>query len=271
MAEIPGRLTNEELEQQLVALGKHVAFPPATRLAQRVHDALLAECNTSQRGRSRFSRIWLRRAAVVVALCLALMVLVLAVSPGARAAVTGWFHISGVEILRIPPGQPAPSPVGATLALGQRTTLASAQKQVSFPILLPRYQAIGLPDEIYVGGPLPGQVALVYRARAGFPPAAQTGVALLITEFRADLAVGILKKLAYMGTRIENVKVAGTDGVWLSGAPHFFGYAMPDGNVVSESLRLAGNTLLWQRGAVTYRLEGPLARDTALRIAASLQ
>jgi len=176
-----------------------------------------------------------------------------------------------VEIMRIQPGQPAPSPVGTTLQLGHRTTLASAQKQVQFPIELPRYRTIGPPDDIYIGGPLPGQVALVYRARAGVPAARTTGVALLITEFRADLAFGILKKLAFMGTTIENVSVTGANGVWLSGAPHFFGYAMPDGSVVTEPLRLAGNTLLWQRGAVTYRLEGSVGKDIALRIAASIR
>ncbi|HXT37274.1 MAG TPA: hypothetical protein VN837_17000, partial [Chloroflexota bacterium] len=85
------------------------------------------------------------------------------------------------------------------------------------------------------------------------------------------LAFGILKKLAFMGTTIENVSVTGANGVWLSGAPHFFGYAMPDGSVVTEPLRLAGNTLLWQRGAVTYRLEGSVGKDIALRIAASIR
>jgi hypothetical protein len=273
MADAPGRLTNQELEQQLVALGKYVAFPSATRLAQRVHTSLLAEIDHGQPRESRFGRIWARpgrRAIMVLAMCLALVALVLAVSPGARAAVTGWFHIRGVEITRVPPGRPAPSPVGTTLQLGHRTTLAAAQKQIRFSIGLPRYRTIGRPDDIYIGGPLPGQVALVYRARVGVPAAPTTGVALLITEFRADLAVGILKKLAFMGTRIENTSVAGAQGVWLSGTPHFFGYAMPDGSVVTEPLRLAGNTLLWQRGDVTYRIEGQVPKDIAVRIASSI-
>jgi hypothetical protein len=95
-------------------------------------------------------------------------------------------------------------------------------------------------------------------------------VALLITEFRADLSLGILKKLAFMGTTVENTSVAGAYAIWLSGAPHFFGYAMPDGSVVSEPLRLAGNTLLWQRGDVTYRIEGQVPKDIAVRIASSI-
>jgi hypothetical protein len=141
---------------------------------------------------------------------------------------------------------------------------------VRFHIALPRYQTVAVPDEVYLGGPLHGQVSLVYRARAGFPRAAGTGVGLLITEFRAGLETAILKKVASMGTTLENVHVRGARGVWLSGSPHFFGYATGGGNVVIEPLRLAANTLLWERGVVTYRLEASVTKDTALRIAESM-
>ena len=38
-----------------------------------------------------------------------------------------------------------------------------------------------------------------------------------------------------------------------------------------ETLRLAENTLLWERGGVTYRLEAQVTRDEAIRIASSFR
>jgi hypothetical protein len=66
------------------------------------------------------------------------------------------------------------------------------------------------------------------------------------------------------------VAVRGGDGVWLAGAPHRFLYRGPNGRVEEASLRLAGNTLIWTDGGLTYRLESALDRDTAISIAESL-
>ena len=43
------------------------------------------------------------------------------------------------------------------------------------------------------------------------------------------------------------------------------------GNPQAETLRLAGNTLLWEQDGVTFRLEAQVSRDDALRIAASFR
>jgi hypothetical protein len=55
--------------------------------------------------------------------------------------------------------------------------------------------------------------------------------------------------------------VDGAPGVWISGAPHVvLGPELPP--------RLAGNVLVWVRGAVTYRLEGKgLTLDAAQDVA----
>jgi hypothetical protein len=206
-----------------------------------------------------------------VAACIALIALVIALSPAARATIADVLSIPGIRITRVPLSQPAPKAVGGSLNLGRRTSLAAAQQQAPFRIALPHYRTINTPDEVYVGGSLPGQVSLVYRARTGLPRAAGTGVGLLITEFRAGLDVMVLKKLVYIGTTVEAVHLPGAYGVWLSGAPHFFGYATDGGTVIIEPLRFAGNTLLWDRGAVTYRLEGRVSKEVALRIAASMR
>ena len=58
---------------------------------------------------------------------------------------------------------------------------------------------------------------------------------------------------------------------WLEGTPHQFFYRDSAGNPSPETLRLAGNTLLWEQGAVTFRLEAQVSRDDALRIATSFR
>jgi hypothetical protein len=267
-------LTDHELEQRLQDLALHVALPTADDLARRVRAALQVEGADTWPRPSRHASWRIRRGRrvlIVLAACLAILALVVAASPVARATIARLFAIPGVSISRAPQGRLALSPVGAKLDLGARTTLAAAQRHTRFTIELPHYQSIAQPDEVYINGPLPGQISLVYRARAGLPRAAHTGVGLLITEFRAALELGVLKKVASMGSRVENVQFGGARGVWLSGAPHFFAYATGDDNVIVEPFRLADNGLLWERGGITYRLEGSMSEAVALRIAESMR
>jgi hypothetical protein len=59
-------------------------------------------------------------------------------------------------------------------------------------------------------------------------------------------------------------------GYWLTGAPHVISYVDADGVVVDETVRLAGNVLLWEQDGVTFRIESLLSRAEALEIASSL-
>ncbi|MDQ6857605.1 MAG: hypothetical protein M3Z65_01265, partial [Chloroflexota bacterium] len=59
---------------------------------------------------------------------------------------------------------------------------------------------------------------------------------------------------------------------WIQGTPHFFFYSSGGANQVQqETLRLAGNTLIWTQGPLLMRLEAQVDKATALRIAASLR
>jgi hypothetical protein len=69
---------------------------------------------------------------------------------------------------------------------------------------------------------------------------------------------------------VEEVSVGGRPGFWITGSPHQFGYLDRTGAFLVETLRLAGNTLLWDSGGVVYRVEGAPTRGAALRVAASL-
>jgi hypothetical protein len=115
-----------------------------------------------------------------------------------------------------------------------------------------------------------GQVALVYLSREGIPPASTTGAALLLTEFQASFPSGgpILKGLP-PGSRLEEVTVNGGRGYWIDGDPHVFFFQDAQGQIQSETTRLARNVLLWEAGPVTLRLESALDRDTAVAIATS--
>jgi hypothetical protein len=170
-----------------------------------------------------------------------------------------------------PTGTPIPMALG--LDLGVSTSLTAARHTAPFPILLPRLALLGSPDEVYVRPGPPVQIALVYRARPGLPRAAGTGIGVLLTEFAGSLdpeRAFYFKGLG-PGTTLTGVRVGGHPGYWLSGHPHAFFYADAAGNIQYETIRLAGNTLLWQQGSLTLRLESALDEQAALRIAAAVR
>ncbi len=143
---------------------------------------------------------------------------------------------------------------------------------MAFPVLLPVDPAFGEPDEVYVGEPPPGgQIALVWRARPGLPPAAESGVGALMTQFRGDTEAGLMSKSLGPGTRLEEVVVNGQPGFWIEGSPHLFLYRDASGRIREETIRLAGNSLVWQQGGLIVRLETALSKDETLRIAASVR
>jgi hypothetical protein len=92
-----------------------------------------------------------------------------------------------------------------------------------------------------------------------------------VTEFRGDLHPDLIGKLAGEHTWIESTRVDGHPAVWIEGAPHFFLYRDPNGNVIEGELRLAQNVLLLERGRLLVRLEGAFGRDRAIALARSLR
>ncbi len=268
----PPAEAGEALDRALRDLGADLAYPPTPDLARRVRGRLAA-------GPAGPRRFWAvprpapRRFALAALLLLLLGAALAALAPGVRTAVADRLGVRGIAITYATPAPAAtPAPVGTAYSLGQPLSLAEARARVSFPILLPSLPDLGAPDEVYVGEPpAGGQVALVYRARPGLPPAAETGPGLLLTQFRGGVEPAFVKKFIEPGTRLEGVSVAGAQGYWIEGRPHLFTYRDAGGRVGEERIRLAGNTLLWERGGVTFRLESALSRDEALRIAASLR
>jgi hypothetical protein len=200
---------------------------------------------------------------------------VLVASPGTREAVARRLGLRGVGVQI---GGPPPPTVTTTpgsrldLGLGERVTLAEARRRVGFPVLVPAAAGLDRPDAVFVNQAVPagGRVDLVYRARTGLPASSFTDAGLLITEFRGQLEPDFLKKVAGAGM-VQVVTVGGEPGYWFSGEPHFFSYQDSAGQFREERTRLAGNTLIWERGDLTLRLEGQLSKEEALRIAESMR
>lgn len=238
-------MSEHELELQLRALAPAIDFPPSPDLRPRVRDALT---------RRRLPR---RR---VVGVALAVLVVatagVLAV-PSARSSILDWLGIGGVqfEFVDTLPARP----VTSELDLGVKMSLADARERASFRIVVP-------PDELgrstlYLRSPpRGGLVSFLY----GTPGHAR----LIVSELRADYMPFLQKTIAQTGVTTQ-VKINGEPGFWLEGA-HFVEYADAAGRFGASPARLAGRVLLWSKGPVTYRLEGPLTQEQAVEIAESI-
>jgi hypothetical protein len=217
-----------ELERALQALASQIDWPATPSLPVRFE----------QRRRRVARRLVVIAAAVLLGIGVALAV------PDARSAVLRFLHLGGVTIERVstlPAAQERP----LAAYLGSPVSPAKAQDALGEPVRLP---PSGARLQLYLGS---GVVSVLLA----------TPSPVLLSEFRSAGGAALLKKVVGSSTGIEQLPVAGGPGIWITGEEHVLiaPLAPP---------RLAGNTLIWQRGEITYRLEGPrLTRALALRLA----
>jgi hypothetical protein len=243
-----------ELELALVDIGRRIDFPPTPELAPRVRGRL------SEGRAPRVAFTGRRTLALAFALLAVAIGAVMAV-PQTRAAILEFFHLRGVSIERV--GELPTVPIQRhfnKLFVGERVSLDEARKRADFEVVVP--EALGDPDGIYFQETPPGGMVSFVYGTLEHPHA-------LFTEFRARVKDVIFKKAA-ASTQIEDVHIDGQPGYWLSGEPHDFAYFDQNGEFRQELVRLAGNTLLWERGLVTLRLEADISKAEALRIARSV-
>jgi hypothetical protein len=193
--------------------------------------------------------------AAAFAVLLVAFAVLLAVSPPVRAGVAHLLRFAGIEFGSAP-APPTGLPTSVTLPGQRAADLAQARRAAPFPVAVP--EPLGPPDQVLlIDGDPPRVVSLLYR-----------GGTVRLDEFDGQLDPALYKKLV-VGGELQAVQVGQENGVWVQ-APHEVTYVDREGRYRTESARLAGSTLIWQRGDVTLRLEGDLSLAQALEIARSV-
>jgi hypothetical protein len=173
-------------------------------------------------------------------------------------------------------GTPTPTPTlppvtGMRLNLGRQVELGEVEPMIGVPVRLPTDERLGLPDSVWVDPAKGDQVAYVWKASDDLPETVERGVGLVLMRFDGVDDREYYEKMVNTGTSIEPVEVAGRDGYWISGAPHFFFYTRSDGTFVEDTRRWVGDALIWSDGEATYRIESSLGRDATIEIAESIE
>ncbi|NUT31976.1 MAG: RNA polymerase sigma factor [Hamadaea sp.] len=213
--------------------------------------------------KSRASRALAKlRTQLVVVILVVTAVLVAVTVPPVRSAVADVvatiLRLGGIEIRQ---GQPAPSIPAKPSPLPAQTPapLASAQAAAKFRIGVP--QRLGVPESVIVADPgpdgAPRIVTLLYQ-----------GGRIRLDQFDGGLEPMFTKTTAG-STGADWLTAGGRSMLWLRD-PHPIEYVDRWGDTREEATRLAGPTLIWEVGEVTYRLEGVTSAEEAMQIALSV-
>jgi hypothetical protein len=200
---------------------------------------------------------------IVVAAAVA-VALVVAVLPPARAAVAsavdGILRFAGIQVHQVPGGRPRTLPSPRPLPSAHVAGLDEARRAAAFPVRLPAN--LGDPQRVEVADPgpdgAPRVVSLFYRDGT-----------VRLDEFDGTLEPAFFKR-AY-DPAMDFVRLReGVTAMWFP-TPHEIEYVDRQGTHHVETTRLAGTTLVWAEGSVTYRLEGIAGRDEAVAVARSVR
>lgn len=264
-----------KLEQALVRAGSLITYPPTPALALRVRQALTAE--SAPHGQRRLPH-WGRfpRVALAIGAALVIALALLLAFPDARDALAQLLGLRSVRIILVTPtptptatatGRVTPPPTATAPPTPKpftqccETALDDARARSRFAILLPPGE---IPSRVYLQSP-PNfgdaqQVILVFG-----DPSAPRFTLYEATNF-------LYGKLVSGGTVIEETTVLGERALWLSGAPHLLVYLDANGKPEMDTERAVNaNTLAWESGDVTFRLETNLSQEDAVRFAESLR
>ena len=254
MSTISARPTDEGNLRQLAA---RFAYPTTPDISRRVAVRLA--------GRRPGLRPWqLALIAIVVGLAALLAI------PEARAMISGFFRIGPIRIVPFGPtptlttepaatAVPGVAPLARELrGLAGETTFEAAPGLAPFPVLVPTYPPdLGSPDHVYYQ---PGSLMLIL---AWDDPTDSNQLTMSLYEVDSDSWV--ISK--FEPQVIEETTVNGNYALWVQG-PYYIELA--NGDYTLRRL-VDGATLIWDDGAVTYRLEGDLPLQEAIRVAESLE
>jgi len=276
-----------DLEQALFDLGDHLDHPAGDALPAQVAAHLRAagagsvevlhlepvdhdddRSDESERPDGPTRRTWV----LAVAAALVLVLVGLSAFTPTREAIAGWLGIGAVEIRDRPrptsapppagtePSQPVPGSVAPAPGTADGADLAAAQAQVGFPIALPDEAIAGASTAITVDPRPPGGlVAISYPTFSLLEVASAPGQA------------AVIGKSVQPGVFIDHVSVEGHEAIWIRGDPHEVAYIDAQGAYRTDTVRRAGNVLVWTDGDVTYRVEGAPDLATAVQVLSALR
>jgi hypothetical protein len=208
-------------------------------------------------------RVWLAAAAVILVALVATLVV-----PPSRHAVADWLGIGKVTVTYT---DEVPDAVGRTYDLGipvsQAQAIARADR-AGWALEAPR--TAGDPAQAFVGRPA-GAVTLVWAPSEELPEIDDSGIGLLLMAIPGTTDAGGVTKAGTSGMTIELVRVGDSPAYWIAGDPHEVVITDAHGDPVHDASRLAGNTLVWTEGDVTYRLESALDQGEAVELASTLR
>ncbi len=295
------RIDDDTIDAALLALAADLALPDVddftARVLTQLPEASVVAGRTARRN-NRFGMARRRKWTVAVAVVLVATTATTLAIPDARATVAEWLGIDGVRIVRVdelPPGtssavtttsaaDEAGAPVTSTpqradpemlsaLGLEPEPSLTEAAARLGFPVRRPTLVGLG-PADLFGSGVAgrPTQLAQVWRSGAALGPSqALPHVAIVLTQLRVGLGSGGFQKVLPRGAVVEQVTVNGRPAWWITGDPHELSFFLTGGAIVTDSARLAGDTLLWTADDITYRLESSLGKGRAIALAESVR
>ena len=264
-----GRLRAEDRE---VVHSRYFAALSEAEMADRLG---IARGTVKSRLSRAISRLRTALAAAAVAVFI-LLAAVLAFSREARDAIADRLGLRGVEITHVPP-EVVPTPQSAApfslptaLAganLGVRVGIDDARALNAGRLYTPSAPELGPLRAVYILQDGRARVTtLIYT-----PPAGSDGT-ILLAQISGTLEPAVVGKGLGPDARLTPVMVDSQRGFWLDGRPHFVVFRDQCGEFREDTLRLAGNTLLWQADTdLLLRLEGLRTLEQALRVASSVQ
>jgi len=151
-----------------------------------------------------------------------------------------------------------PVDIASLLDLVGETTLEEAMKHAGFELLLPGYpEGLGLPQKVFLQDMAGAVVVFVWME-----PELSNQVRLSLFQ----IGPGSWAGEKGIPTQVEHTRVNGEPALWTRGP-----YPLVLKTKGLEFRRLVdGNVLIWSAGNITYRLEGQLSLDEAVKIAESL-
>lgn len=256
---------HDDLTLALRDLGDRLDLPAADPVASAVDRIRTLDAFPPQKWSLQQPSRGGKRVLVAAAVAAAVAISGVMATPGSRDAVADWLGIGSVRVTYT--GE-IPDDTGHAYDLGSPVSLADAADRATWPLAAP--SGIGDPDGAFVGRPA-RSVTLVWAASAELPEVDDSGIGLLIGAIPGVTDAGAVTKQATAGTTVELVRVGDSPAYWIAGDPHRLVVTDPDGLIVTDATRLAGNTLLWTHGDVTYRLESSLDRDRAVDLASDMR